>query len=118
MTFKDQGNGGGTSIVPRRVNWDLSDSVLTSIATAGRDFDSLQASVDLDILDSDAFDLEFQTKFRRDKDALLQMSFQLGHFFTHQCSAAAYESASTAAFKHGRTETIRPTTIESDAFCR
>ena len=30
---------------------------------------------------------------------------------------ASYESCSTSAFKHGRTETIRPATLETKAFC-
>lgn len=30
--------------------------------------------------------------------------------------AATYESCSTSAFKHGRTETVRPATLETRAF--
>jgi carnitine O-palmitoyltransferase 2 len=51
-------------------------------------------------------------------DGTLQMSFQLAHYRMYGHSASTYESASTAGFKHGRTETIRSATVESDAFCR
>lgn len=32
-------------------------------------------------------------------------------------TAATYESCSTSAFKHGRTETIRPATMATNAAC-
>ncbi|VEL18690.1 unnamed protein product [Protopolystoma xenopodis] len=40
-------------------------------------------------------------------DAMMQLSFQLANDLVHSRPAATYESCSTAAFKHGRTETIR-----------
>jgi carnitine O-palmitoyltransferase 2 len=47
----------------------------------------------------------------------MQMAFQLAH---HRMNGgllpSTYESASTAAFKHGRTETIRSATPEAAAF--
>lgn len=32
-------------------------------------------------------------------------------------TVATYESCSTSAFKHGRTETVRPATMLTKAFC-
>ena len=49
---------------------------------------------------------------------MLQMAFQLAHYRMHGHSASTYESASTAAFKHGRTETIRSCTPLSHAFAQ
>ncbi|TDH71310.1 hypothetical protein CCR75_005726 [Bremia lactucae] len=49
-------------------------------------------------------------------DGLMQMAIQLAHFRLHQRFVATYESASTAAFKHGRTETVRSCTNEAVAF--
>ncbi|KAE8993418.1 hypothetical protein PF007_g16356 [Phytophthora fragariae] len=46
------------------------------------------------------------------------MTIQLAHFKLHQKFVATYESASTAAFKHGRTETVRSCTNEAVAFVR
>ncbi|MPC13783.1 Carnitine O-palmitoyltransferase 2, mitochondrial [Portunus trituberculatus] len=40
------------------------------------------------------------------------------YYFQNGESAATYESCSTSAFKHGRTETIRPATLETLAFCK
>nr|VZI30119.1 unnamed protein product [Spirometra erinaceieuropaei] len=43
-------------------------------------------------------------------------SLIMAHDKVHCCPAATYESCSTAAFKHGRTETIRSATLETRRF--
>lgn len=50
-------------------------------------------------------------------DGLMQMSLQLAHHRLHGKAVSTYESASTAAFKHGRTEVIRAATPESEQLC-
>ena len=40
-------------------------------------------------------------------DGLMQMAMQLAHYKLHGNMVSTYESANHAAFKHGRTETIR-----------
>lgn len=57
-------------------------------------------------------------KFKIGIDGLLQMTIQLAHYKLHNKFVATYESASTSAFKHGRTETIRSCTNESVQFCK
>ena len=57
---------------------------------------------------SDAVDSNWVKQHKIGPDGCLQMAFQLAHASTHDGKAGAtYESASTSAFKHGRTETIR-----------
>jgi hypothetical protein len=56
------------------------------------------------------------TKFGLSPDAFLQMSFHLAFFRLSGRMAPTYESCSTAAFFHGRTETIRSATMEMHAF--
>lgn len=50
-------------------------------------------------------------------DAIMQLGFQLA--YAKQCGdyVGTYESCSTAAFRHGRTETVRPCTMDTKAFC-
>ncbi|XP_046427567.1 carnitine O-palmitoyltransferase 2, mitochondrial [Neodiprion virginianus] len=50
-------------------------------------------------------------------DAIMQLAFQLAHYKQEREMVATYESCSTAAFKHGRTETIRSCTLETKALC-
>jgi len=52
------------------------------------------------------------------QDGLMQIAKQLAHYRLHGFLVATYESANHAAFKHGRTETIRPATSEALNFCR
>lgn len=47
----------------------------------------------------------------------MQLAFQLALYYMNGCVVPTYESCSTAAFKHGRTETIRSCTKETKATC-
>lgn len=46
------------------------------------------------------------------------MGFQVAYFLQNREAVASYESCSTSAFKHGRTETLRPATLETLAFSK
>ncbi|XP_011865217.1 PREDICTED: carnitine O-palmitoyltransferase 2, mitochondrial [Vollenhovia emeryi] len=50
-------------------------------------------------------------------DAVMQLAFQLALYTLEGKSVPTYESCSTSAYKHGRTETIRPCTLETKAIC-
>ena len=51
-------------------------------------------------------------------DGFLQLSLQIAHNELHGWPCATYESASTCAYQSGRTETIRPCTVESRELCQ
>ena len=51
-------------------------------------------------------------------DATLQMAIQLAYHRLHGKSGATYEAAAMSYYKHGRTETIRSASSDSDAMCR
>ncbi|EOD32336.1 carnitine O-acyltransferase [Emiliania huxleyi CCMP1516] len=65
---------------------------------------------------TDAFTTAALKKGGVSPDGMMQMSFQLAMAKMSGRTVSTYESASTAAFKHGRTETIRAATPESRAF--
>ncbi|CAH1784277.1 unnamed protein product, partial [Owenia fusiformis] len=46
-------------------------------------------------------------------DSIMQLAFQMGYYREFNGTVGTYESCSTAAFKHGRTETMRPCTVET-----
>ena len=64
----------------------------------------------------------FGKKFFKSKkiapDGTVQNAIQLAYKKAFGKTVATYESASTAGFRKGRTETIRPATIESSAFVK
>ncbi|RNE99749.1 putative carnitine O-palmitoyltransferase II [Trypanosoma conorhini] len=49
-------------------------------------------------------------------DPFLQLVMQLAWWRLYKSTVSTYESASTAAYRHGRTECIRSATMESQAF--
>lgn len=56
----------------------------------------------------------FKTK-KVSPDSVMQLAFQMAYHRMFGCTAPTYESCSTAAFKHGRTETIRSATVATVA---
>ncbi|XP_005181443.1 carnitine O-palmitoyltransferase 2, mitochondrial [Musca domestica] len=54
---------------------------------------------------------------RLSPDSIMQLSFQLAYKQAFGKYVGTYESCSTAAFRHGRTETMRPCTMATKEFC-
>ena len=50
-------------------------------------------------------------------DSIMQLAIQVANHRINGSFSSTYESCSTAIFRHGRTETIRPATMETRAFC-
>lgn len=102
----------------KKLEWDLSTETVNTIQKAAVDFETMAKSVELKICETRALDSTFIRQHGFAPDGVMQMAMQLAHYRMHGYSAATYESAATAAFKHGRTETIRSATVQSDAFCK
>lgn len=56
-------------------------------------------------------------KFKVSPDAMMQLAFQLALYTLENRVVSTYESCSTAAYKHGRTEAIRPCTLKTKEVC-
>lgn len=93
--------------------FELSDSLKTKISLAEAEADSLVANLDIASLKSDKLGKQFCKNNKLSADGCMQMMFQLGYYMNFGNIRATYESASTAGFKHGRTETIRSATQEA-----
>jgi carnitine O-palmitoyltransferase 2 len=105
--------------VPAEIKFDLSDSAVTK---AIQDVTAYSAKI-ISECDLNVFQVETVTKndikaSKLSPDGAQQMILQLAHYYTHGYTPATYESASTAAFKHGRTETIRSATPEAAHMCQ
>lgn len=103
---------------PLKIELDVPASVAAVCQTAARDFDKVRSSVETSILEVPGFTSSYISKKGLGLDGCLQMAFQLAHYELHGCSSATYESANQSAYKHGRTETVRSCTPESDAMCK
>lgn len=57
-------------------------------------------------------------KCRTSPDAFIQMALQLAYFRNAGRFSLTYEASMTRLFREGRTETVRPCTIESAAWVK
>ena len=102
----------------KALDWHVDARAKEYVAQATERVDAFIDSIDIAVVETDVIDSNWVKSKKVSPDGFLQMSFQLAHARTHEGRAGAtYESASTSAYKHGRTETIRSTTSLSQAMC-
>ncbi|OQV21714.1 Carnitine O-palmitoyltransferase 2, mitochondrial [Hypsibius exemplaris] len=101
-----------------RLDFKLTDTIKHEIAKVRKTFEASTGRLDLSILQYHGFGKEAIKKYNFYPDGIMQLAFQMAYFrLTGGQTAATYESCSTAAFKHGRTECIRPATTLTKEFC-
>lgn len=101
----------------RKIEFLLNDADKVQISKAKDNHTRITNSLNIDTLMYDGLNKGKCKQYRLSPDSIMQLGFQLGYYKQTQTFAATYESCSTAAFRHGRTETIRPCTIQTKAFC-
>lgn len=111
-----------SSAAVQKLSFKLSDALKAGIATAKEKFDATMKTLSIDHLQFQRGGKEFLKQQKLSPDAVAQLAFQMAFLRQYGQTVATYESCSTAAFKHGRTETIRPASIFtkrcSEAFVR
>lgn len=90
----------------------------SAIVAAAAEADALIASLDYAAIMVRSLGRKFFKAQNLPADATTQLLMQLAYYRTLGHSGSSYESATMAYYKKGRTETIRPASRESDAFCR
>jgi len=102
----------------KKLEFNMSDDVKEAIVSARSSFAEKIASLDLSFIQYDKFGKNFIKQQKFSPDAFMQFAIQLAYYrHSGGKTAATYESCSTAAFRHGRTETIRPCTNETKLAC-
>ncbi|PAA89984.1 hypothetical protein BOX15_Mlig022066g1, partial [Macrostomum lignano] len=103
----------------RRLEFDLDDSLKASIATCREQLSARTADLDLDFWQFDGFGKSSAKRAGLSPDSVSQTAIQLAYYWlSGGATAPTYESCSTAAFRRGRTETIRSATSATKEFCR
>ncbi|XP_029356245.1 carnitine O-palmitoyltransferase 2, mitochondrial isoform X2 [Echeneis naucrates] len=97
----------------RRLQFKLDSGLENGIKKAKENFDSAVSKLTIDAMEFKKGGKEHLKKSRLSPDAIIQLAFQMGFLRQYGKTVATYESCSTAAFKHGRTETIRPATVHT-----
>ncbi|XP_043941382.1 carnitine O-palmitoyltransferase 2, mitochondrial isoform X1 [Protopterus annectens] len=100
-----------------RLEFKLDDSLKAGIIQAKQKFDATMKTLTVNNVQFQRGGKEFLKKHKVSPDAVAQLAFQMAFFMQYGQTVATYESCSTAAFKHGRTETIRPASIYTKKFC-
>eukprot|EP00948_MAST-09A_sp_MAST-9A-sp1_P002896 g2896.t1 len=100
-----------------KLNFNLSDETVAVINEAAKVADKLaDEDLSLEVLEYKTFGTRDAKLFGFSPDGLCQQALQLTYRQLHHCTVNTYESASTQAYKGGRTETLRSVSRESRAF--
>jgi len=101
----------------KRLDFHVSDAVKTAVDRARSTYQAATQSLGVDVFVHDAFGKKLCKEQKVSPDAVMQLGYQVAYHLQNGGNCATYESCSTAAFKHGRTETMRPCTTQTKAFC-
>ncbi|KAL3883613.1 hypothetical protein ACJMK2_029858 [Sinanodonta woodiana] len=107
-----------TSPNPIRLEWELKEPCIQAIESSYQVAKKLLEDVDLRILMFDNYGKGFMKKCKTSPDAYIQMALQLTYYRDAGKFCLTYESSMTRLFREGRTETVRPCTMESCEFVR
>lgn len=97
----------------RRLHFNLDAELESGVKRAKESFDSAVSKLTIDAMEFKKGGKERLKKSKLSPDAVAQLSFQMGFLRQYGQTVATYESCSTAAFRHGRTETIRPASVHT-----
>lgn len=97
--------------------FQLDDKSKEAIKQATDNFAKVTNSLGMYTMINNNMTRGFCKKHKLYADSVLQLGIQLAYYKQHGKYVGTYESCSTAAFRHGRTETIRPCTVLTKQFC-
>lgn len=100
-----------SSTTVRKLDFKLNDTLKEGITQAKQKFDATVKTLTFDSIQFKSGGKELLKQQKMSPDAVVQLAFQMAFLQQYGQTVPTYESCSTAAFKHGRTETIRPASI-------
>lgn len=101
-----QGYSAETTV--RKLDLQLNSEIERGIYAAKEKFDTAVKGLDIAELQVHTYGKDYIKSKKLSPDAVMQLAFQMAYFRQNGKFVPTYESCSTSAFKHGRTETIRP----------
>uniref|UniRef100_A0A336MKE1 CSON002345 protein n=1 Tax=Culicoides sonorensis TaxID=179676 RepID=A0A336MKE1_CULSO len=102
--------------VVHKVTFELDQKAMEGITEASKHHKQVVDSLDMNYLKYPGINKDDIKRYQASPDSVMQLAFQLAFFKQNQKFVSTYESCSTAAFRHGRTETMRPCTNETKKF--
>lgn len=107
----------GVESTVQKLQFEFDQKAKSDIDKALREHKRVIDSLDMNFLRYQELNKASCKKYKVSPDSIMQLSFQLGYYKQKRKFVGTYESCSTAAFRHGRTETMRPCTSETKALC-
>lgn len=108
----------GNYTLPRRIIWDITDSLEKEINKAYAFNQKNNDDLDLQIREHTKFGKGVIKKAKISPDAFIQISLQLAYYRHTGRFCQTYEASATRLYQNGRTETVRSCTEETAAFVR
>lgn len=106
-------------ISPQRLKWNMPPAAVSQIEEALHSAQEQIADLDLYVAQHDAFGKGDIKKCKQSPDAFIQMALQLAYYKDSGGKfCLTYEASMTRLYLEGRTETVRPVTMESIVFVR
>ncbi|GAB6029162.1 Carnitine O-palmitoyltransferase 2, mitochondrial [Chamberlinius hualienensis] len=99
-----------TEDVVKPLTFHLDAELKTEIKNALENYEKITKNLGINCNIKNKFGKKFMKVKKLSPDSIMQLSFQIAYQKYKGKAAATYESCSTAAFLHGRTETIRSAT--------
>ncbi|CAG8510683.1 5698_t:CDS:10 [Paraglomus occultum] len=103
---------------PQPLQWVLDDKSINVISNAKVNIQKTIDNVESVLLHYSEFGSSWLKSVKVSPDAFVQMVLQLAYYRHHGEPVPTYETASTRAFLHGRTETVRSCSVDSVAFTK
>ncbi|CAG4974127.1 unnamed protein product [Parnassius apollo] len=106
-----------TNATVKKLDFKLDDKSIHFIEKAKKEYKEWCDSLSIDYILYEGLNKGACKKFKVSPDCIMQLAFQAAYYLLHGRYVGTYESCSTSAFKHGRTETMRPCTEKTKLFC-
>ncbi|XP_017471616.1 PREDICTED: carnitine O-palmitoyltransferase 2, mitochondrial isoform X2 [Rhagoletis zephyria] len=110
------GNAGDTNAV-RSITLKTDELIKSAVEKTVFTNNQLMKRLNIDMLRYPQINKVLCKQHGLSPDAIMQLSFQIAYKRAFNGYVGTYESCSTAAFRHGRTETVRPCTMATKEFC-
>ncbi|KAH8349937.1 hypothetical protein KR084_009842 [Drosophila pseudotakahashii] len=101
----------------RPINFEFDEATKAAVSDAYKKNEDIVNSLDMNVLKYPHMNKPTCKQYGLSPDSIIQLSFQLAYRQAYSGYVGSYESCSTSAFRHGRTETMRPCTQATRDFC-
>jgi carnitine O-palmitoyltransferase 2 len=99
-----------------KLQFQLDDKLKNEFQVSKGNYDEFVAKFHVNVYQEPVLGKNLLKKSALSPDAIMQLGIQMAYYKMHHRFVSTYESCSTAVYKHGRTETIRPVTNETKNF--